>query len=111
MRRWLEYQRKYTADEIRKRTEQFKEMQEAMHPKIDTSKVDHSKSEKRKMYDNVTHPYQSTVDDLLRSRYASKKDDSINLPPVKSEARKTSPGKMTVVEFDDLDKVTIHKRK
>lgn len=116
MRRWLEYQRRYTAEEIKKRSEHFKEVQESMYPKIDTS-VDReaSKSDFKRRYtnyENITHPYQSTVDDLLRSRYAGKPDDSMSLPPVKSEDRKASPGKpITLVEFDDLDKIVIHKRK
>jgi len=34
MRRWLEYQRRFTADEIKKKTDQFKEQQDSLHPKI-----------------------------------------------------------------------------
>jgi hypothetical protein len=126
MRRWLEYQRKFTAEEIKKRTDKFKELQESMHPKIDTS-VDRNESQsdiRRRYtnYDDITHPYQSTVDDLLRSRYASRLEDLVkkqelaeahdHLPPLKHDSRRTSPGKpLTLIEFDDLDQVIIHKRK
>ena len=34
MKRWLEYQRKYTAEEIKKRTDQFKEAQDAINSKL-----------------------------------------------------------------------------
>ena len=62
-------------------------------------------------YDNVTHPYQSTVVDLMKSRYEDRFDGSINLPQVNTGVRKTSPGKLTVVEFDDLDRIVVHKRR
>lgn len=60
----------------------------------------------------MTHPYQSTVDDLLKSRYAGKLDSPLILPPVDFDANKTSLGNpLTVIGFDDLDRVVIHKRK
>lgn len=118
MKRWLEYQRKFTANEVKKHTDKFKDTQDNIYPKIDTSFLQRgSKSDlKRHQYDNVMHPYQSTVDDLLKSRYASQLDASSKLPPVNSSAdmnRRSSPGKsnMTVIDFDTLDKVTVHKRK
>ena len=111
MKRWLDYQRKYTAEEVKKRTEQFKETQEAMQSRRDLFEKESEKDFKRKFFDSVTHPYQSTVDDLMKSRYGNRLDDSINFPPVKTEVRKTSPGKLTVVEFDDLDRIVVHKRK
>jgi len=42
-----------------------------MHPKVNTSfDLSGRKSDLiRKQYENVTHPYQSTVDDLLKSKY------------------------------------------
>lgn len=114
MRRWLEYQRKFTAEELKKRSEIFKEAHEE-RTKIDTT---HEREPSRtdikrryKNYDQVTHPYQSTVDDLLRSRYAMP-DEPFSLPAVKSEVKRTSPGRpLTLIGFDDLDSVSVHKRK
>lgn len=106
MRRWLEYQRKFTADEVKKRTDKYKEMHDGLYPKIDTNmERKESNSDIRRRYNNydqVTHPYQSTVDDLLRSRYASRIDEispqnhrkllseskEVSLPDLKIDTRK-----------------------
>ena len=113
MKRWLEYQRKFTAEEIKKKTDQFKEMQDNIYPKFDFHEKENAKSEMRRKnkYNKITHPYQSTVDDLMRSRFESRFDDSVMLPPVRTSKNKISPGKLTVIEFDDLDKVSVHKRR
>ena len=66
----------------------------------------------RRKYDKVTHPYQSTVDDLLKSKIERKVHGSYNFPPVNIDSRKQSSGTpLTLIEFDDLDKVVVHKRK
>lgn len=115
MRKWLEYQRKFTAQEIKKRTEQFKEHEDGIFPKVNTSiELNGSKSDAfRKQYNNVTHPYQSTVDDLMKSGMEQDPMETYNFRPVSSnEVRKNSKTKpLQLFEFDDLDKVVIHKRK
>ncbi|CAI2387883.1 unnamed protein product [Moneuplotes crassus] len=115
MRKWLEYQRRYTAEEIKKRTDEFKEQQEVMFPKVNTSiEISGSKSDAmRKHYQNITHPYQSTVDDLIKSNLEQDQAESYNFRPASSnEVRKNLKSRpLTLIEFDDLDKISVHKRR